>query len=520
MKHNPRVTRVSVFLLLLLCASSQLWAQVKLPALFADNMVLQQKSDVAIWGWAAPGEAVEVSGSWSRKSVKTTANAQGAWQVTLPTTKAGGPYTLTFKGSTTLELRNVLLGEVWLCSGQSNMFFPVGPSKTSTWAKGVVNHQQEMAQANFPQIRMFTVEQQLADEPQPDVRGNWQVCSPQTVGDFSAVAFFFAREIHQETGLPVGLISSSWGGTPAESWTQKEVLEANADLRPILERYKQALTAYPAAMKTYTAELEKWQKEAEAAKGSGQEPKPAPKKPTNPTSNKAPSQLYNAMIAPLVPFTSKGVLWYQGESNSDRAYQYRTLFPAMIANWRTVWKKDLPFYFVQITPHRGQRPEIREAQLLTMQTVANTGMVVTTDVGDSTDIHPRNKQVVGKRLALWALAKDYGKKKVVYSGPIYKSLTQEGDRIRLTFDHVGGGLVAKDGPLAEFTIAGADQKFMPAQARIEGNTVVVWSDGVKNPVAVRFAWKKVPLPNLFNQAGLPASPFRTDTWPADTYGKL
>jgi sialate O-acetylesterase len=517
---NIRLSGCIGLSLLLLFCSNRLLADVKLPALFSDNMVLQQKAEVALWGWADPGEKVEISGSWGRRKVKTTADAQGNWKTSINTAKAGGPFTLTFKGKNRIELKDVLLGEVWICSGQSNMHFPVAPIEDSGWATGVENYEEEIDQANYPSIRMFTVERKVADEPQKDVVGNWQVCSPATVGDFSAVAYFFAREVYEKTGLPIGLINTSWGGTPAEGWTQKEVLESDAELRPILERYSEDLTKYPEAIEIYRAEMEKWKQEAEAAKQRGEKPTSAPREPMGPNHHKSPYKLYNAMIAPLVPFTIQGAIWYQGESNADRAYQYRKLFPAMIANWRSAWGTDFPFYFVQIAPHRSQRPEIREAQLLTMQSVPKTGMAVVTDAGDSLDIHPRNKQVVGKRLALWALAKNYGNKDVVYSGPVYKSMQVEGDSIKLSFDHVDGGLVAKDGPLTEFTIAGPDQQFVPAQARIEGDQVVVWSDTVKDPVAVRFAWERIPDPNFYNKAGLPASPFRTDTWQAETYGKL
>ncbi|GAA4429145.1 sialate O-acetylesterase [Pontibacter saemangeumensis] len=506
-------------LLLLLPLSNRLYADIKLPALLADHMVLQQDTAVTLWGWADPGETVQVTGSWNNKAAKAVADAAGNWQVKLHTPKAGGPFTVRFKGKNEIQLENVLAGEVWICSGQSNMHFPVAPIENSGWATGVVNYKEEIAKADYPKIRMFTVAREVADEPQQDVEGNWQVASPATVGDFSAVAYFFARELYEKSGLPVGLINTSWGGTPAEGWTQKKVLESDADFRPILERYAEDVKKFPEAIGVYKQELEQWKEEAAEAKDRGEKPAATPREPMGPTHHKSPYKLYNAMIAPLLPYTIKGAIWYQGESNADRAYQYRKLFPAMIANWRQGWKSDFPFYFVQIAPHRSQRPEIREAQLLTMQTIPNTGMAVITDAGDWLDIHPRNKQVVGKRLALWALAKDYGQKNTVYSGPVYKSMQVTKGRIKLSFDHIGGGLVAKGGELTEFTIAGADQQFVPAKARLEGNKVVVWSDEVKNPVAVRFAWERIPEPNLYNKAGLPASPFRTDTWSAETYGK-
>ncbi|MGY2132922.1 sialate O-acetylesterase [Hymenobacter sp. HD11105] len=502
-----------LLLLLLFALASPAWANIKLPALMTDNMVLQQKTTVALWGWADPGEAVTVTASWQKAPQKATADAQGNWQVRIPTDKAGGPHIITFQGKNRLVVSNVLLGEVWLCSGQSNMNFPIakGPSN---WMTGVVNEAEVVPKAKYPAIRMFTVPQKVADTPQLDTEGSWVVCSPETVGSFSAVAYFFGQEIHEKTKVPVGLIHSSWGGTPAESWTRKDVLENNPDLRPILTRYDQGLTQRPAYEAAFTA----WQQE-KAATPQNTTPKPA--EPLSATSNKSPYKLYNGMIKPLIPYTLKGVIWYQGESNAERAYQYRKLFPAMIANWRQDWQQpNLPFYFVQITPHKGQNPEIREAQLLSMQTVPNTGMVVTTDVGDSLDIHPRNKQVVGHRLALWALAKEYGQKNLPYSGPIYKKMEVKDGKASLQFDYTSGGLVTQNGDLREFTIAGPDSVFRPAQARIEGNTVVVWSEQVKQPVAVRFGWSRSPMPNFYNGAGLPASPFRTDQWRVSTQGKL
>lgn len=512
---------LAVSMLFNLFLNNGIYADVKLPALFSDNMVLQQQQEkVALWGWADPGEVVQIRGSWNPgKTIKVTADYEGKWNTTIGTTKAGGPYTLSFTGNNTIVLQQVLLGEVWVCSGQSNMHFPVAPIEGHSWATGVVNYEQEIATANFPNIRMFTVARKVAEEPQKDVEGRWEVCSPATVGDFSAVAYFFARELTQKTGLAIGLINTSWGGTPVESWTRKEILTADADFRPILTRYQEALENYPEAMEAHKLAMDKWKQEAEEKRSRGENPGGAPREPIGPTHNKSPYKLYNAMIAPLIPYTIKGVIWYQGESNADRAYQYRKLFPAMINNWRSEWGKEFPFYFAQIAPHRSQRPEIREAQLLTMLSVPKTGMAVLTDAGDSLDIHPRNKQVVGKRLALWALAKDYGKKELVFSGPVYKAMTVEKEKIRLSFDYTEGGLFAMGGPLTEFTIAGADQIFVPAQAKIEGNTIVVWSDGIANPEAVRFAWKRIPEPNLYNKAGLPASPFRTDSWPAETYGE-
>ena len=441
--------RYFLFLLLFLPRLGR--ADVTLPALLTDNLVLQQKTTVALWGWAAPGEAVTVSVGWRETIAKATADAQGNWLVRVPTGKAGGPYTITIAGQNKLTINNVLLGEVWLCSGQSNMKFSVDKG-SAKWMTGVKNAAEVVPQANFPAIRMFTVAERVADTPQRDVTGNWVVCSPENVGKFSAVAYFFGLEIHQKRGVPVGLIHSSWGGTPAESWTRREVLESSPVLRPILTRYEAGLTQRPA----YETALAAWKQE-KAANPQSKTPKPA--EPLSATSNKSPAKLYNGMIRGLEPYTLRGVIWYQGESNAERAYQYRTLFPAMIASWRADWQQpDLPFYFVQIAPHKGQNAEIREAQLLTWQTVPHTGMVVTTDVGDSLDIHPRNKQPVGHRLARWALAKTYGEKALPYSGPVYKKMQVKKDAAYLTFDHADG-LMAKDGTLREFTIAGPDSVF-------------------------------------------------------------
>ena len=492
-------------------------AGIKLPAVIADNMVLQQNTKVALWGWADPGEQIEIQNSWNKEKIKLVADASGNWITKIRTTKYGGPYTLTFTGKNTIVLNNILLGEVWLCSGQSNMAFSL--ERQQTWMTGVLNAEQEIAQANYPNIRLFTVKRSTSPAPMPDLEGNWAACSSANAGKFSAVAYYFGKEIFRATGIPVGLIHSSWGGTPAESWTNRETLESDEDFKPIFARFQKAIADSIAAQKIYDDQFPKWKTDSIAAKQRGDSVKRAPKKPDPVKYYQAPSQLYNAMIHPLAPFTIKGVIWYQGESNAGRAYQYRKLFPALIKSWRQEWNTEFPFYFVQIAPFQGQNAEIREAQLLSYKTVDKTGMVVITDAGDSADIHPRNKEIVGRRLSLWALAKEYGHKKLVYSGPIYRSMEKEGDRIRLTFDFSEEGLMAKDGVLNEFTIAGEDKVFVPAKAVIENNTVVVWSENIHEPVAVRFGWKNVPHAELYNKAGLPASPFRTDEWPGETVGK-
>lgn len=507
---TPYIKKISlVFSLFIVALYSN--AAIKLPSIVSNHMVLQQNSKVALWGWADAGEKVLITTSWNNKNTHVTADASGKWITYVATAKAGGPYTITFKASNEVKVEDVLLGEVWLASGQSNMEFFMSKTRSSSYS-GVINYEQEIKEANYPQIRQIDVANKNANEPQNDFKGDWKVCSPQTVDTFSAVAYYFALQVHKATGFPVGIINSTWGGTAVESWTKREVLENNPDFKILIDKYDENVANYPKALDEYNTALNTWKQDTTKRK---------PVTPTKPNPDKSPYRLYNAMIAPLIPYTLKGVIWYQGENNAPRAYQYRKLFPVMIDNWRSDFKNPkLPFYFVQISPHRSQNPELREAQLLTYRNVPYTGMAVTTDNGDSLDIHPRNKKLVGERLSLWALQNEYGKKNVVVSGPLYKQMKVTGNKIEVEFDFVDGGLIAKDGnELTEFTIAGDDQQFVPAKAVIQGNKIVVWSDAVAKPAAVRFAWKNVPKPNLYNKAGLPASPFRTDTWKGVTEGR-
>jgi sialate O-acetylesterase len=389
---------------------------------------------------------------------------------------AGGPHTMTVVGTTRVTVANILVGDVWLCSGQSNMEWSVGNSN---------NSQEELAAADHPRIRHIKIPHVPAETPQADVAsGGWQVCSPQTVGGWTAVGYFFARHLQQELDVPVGLIGSNWGGTRIEPWTPPVGFQQVPALKDIADK----LDSFPA-------------KKADGA-----------------INHQSPLALYNGMIAPLVPYGIRGALWYQGESNNGEGMLYFEKQKALIGGWRAIWNKpDLPFYFVQLAPYRyGGDPKnlagIWEAQTATLS-IPYTGMAVTVDISNLTDIHPRNKQDVGKRLALWALAQLYGKSDLVYSGPLYKSMAVEGDKIRLAFDHVGSGLVSRDGqPLNWFTIAGEDKNFVPAQAEIDGATVVVSADSVAHPVAVRFGWTQEAEPNLSNKESLPASPFRTDKW--------
>ncbi len=514
-KHLYSKTLSALALLLLMACCS--FADIKLPAIIADNMVLQQRSKVTLWGWASPGENVQVSCGWNKAAVNIKADQKGAWKIAIPTPPANkAAYTLTFKGNNTIEVKNVLIGEVWLCSGQSNMEFTIAKGPRP-WETGVNNYEEEVAKINNPNIREFTVDEVAADSVKTDAKGEWQGADPKNARLFSAVAYYFAREIFEKTGFPIGLINSTWGGTPAESWTSKAVLQADPDLNTIIINFQQKVSGYPQEVQNYQAALSKWKTDTAAAK---QQHLPLPKAPVRPVAvsgNNSPGRLYNGMIAPIIPYAIKGVIWYQGESNVDHAWQYRKLFPALIKSWRADrHDQNMPFYFVQISPHQSSNAELRDAQLYTYQTVPRTGMVVTTDNGDSSNIHPRNKENVGKRLALWPLSHDYGFKDLPYSGPIYKSMKAEGNSIRLSFDETNGGLMAKDGDLREFTIAGDDHVFHAAQAKIDGNTLIVSSPLVQKPVAVRFAWRSIPSPNFYNTAGLPASPFRTDDWPVKT----
>jgi sialate O-acetylesterase len=437
-----------------------LYANVSIPEIFSDNMVLQRRSEVTFWGWAKTGETVTIKADWISEAVSVQAGSQGTWKLVLKTSEAGGPYTVSIKGYNELTLRNVLIGEVWLCSGQSNM----------EWSarSGINNAEQEINNSSNPSIRLFSVFHSTSLYPQDHLTGEWAECSPATMANFSIIAYFFARKLNQDLGIPVGVINSSWGGTPAESWMPGEVFQMDDFLN------KAAFMQ-----------------------------KPVPWGPVE------PARIYNSMISPLIPFRIAGVLWYQGEANTINAYAYKEILSGLIRSWRTKWGYDFPFYFAQIAPYRYGKPfegvEVRDAQRRVLE-VSGTGMVVLSDIGDTTDIHPRNKLDAAIRFANLALNRYYGAVKQEDSGPLYKSMEVEKDKAVISFDY-SDGLHAIGGKVSCFEVAGADGIYYIADAKIKDQKVIVWSDKVKTPVSVRFAWSNTATPNLFNGAGLPASCF-------------
>ena len=480
---HPSFLRPATLALGLLLLASPAGADVRLPALFGDGMVLQRDTQVAVWGWADPGEEVRVVASWSDALRSAVAGPDGRWELRLPTGEAGGPHTLAFLATNRIELEDVLFGEVWVCSGQSNMEWSIDRcAPLYTEAKAKMDH---------PRLRLFDVERAFSTTPREDCEGSWSACTPESVAGFSAVAYFYGLELMNELDVPVGLIGSNWGGTRCEAWTSAESIRRRGDFDDQL-----ALAAREAALPADSQEKRSFHHNHSTA-------------------------LFNGMIAPLLPYGIRGAIWYQGESNRGRAAQYHSLFPDMIADWRRHWGRgDFPFYFVQIAPFgyggdKAHQPALlREAQRLALR-VPNTGMAVTMDIGDPADIHPRNKHDVGKRLALWALHGTYGRDVGSWSGPLFRSASREGDALRVRFDHAEGGLVCEGAP-THFEIAGADGTWMPAEARIDGETLLVRADGCPEPVSVRYGWGNADMPGLENAAGLPASSFCSDPWPPTT----
>lgn len=502
-----------ILALLLTVISAQ--AKVELASPFTSHMVLQCARVVPVWGTADPGEEVTLEFAGQKDTVK--ADVDGKWRIALkPMQPSAEPRTLSVSGSKTdpaLRLDDVLIGEVWLASGQSNMDFSL--SKKVKYFAGVVNEEQEIAAANYPLIRVFTGNAAKSYTPKSKVGGEWQVCTRENAPAFSAVGYFFARDLQKELKAPVGIITLAFGASTAEAWIGRETLAADAALKPMLDRFDAAVEAFKTNPPPTVAPVRS--EDAKAVNGArkGRRGNAGPRDPVQDQHN--PTVLFNGMIHPVIPYAMRGAIWYQGESIIDANKGGIELYPrvqaALIRDWRQRWGQgDFPFYIVQLAGQEAasNSPLVREAQA-TVLSLPNTGMAVATDIGEAKNVHPHNKQEVGKRLARIALANAYGRP-IEFSGPTYESMKLEGNAIRVKFSHLGGGLVAKGGePLKWFVIAGADLKFVPAQARIEGDTVVVSSPEVPTPVAVRYAWVNFPDGcNLFNAAGLPAAQFRTD----------
>lgn len=480
-------------------------ADVRLPALFSDHLVLQRGKPVPVWGWADAGEAVNVA--IAGQKAETMAGSDGKWRVTLQPLDTAEGLELRVTGKNALTISDVLVGEVWLGSGQSNMAMTVSRCN---------NVAAEQEAAKLPHIRMFTVTAGSAITPQEECKGQWVVCSPETVGSFSATAYFFGRELHRELKVPVGLINSSVGGTAIESWTDLEVLQKDAELKPILDDWENRSAAYNAAgaQLQYERALAKWKDKAAAARTQGT---PVPRRPQAPVPPRQdrnhPGNLFNGKIAPLLPFAIRGVIWYQGENNTrpETAELYHELLTLLITDWRIRWgEPELPFAWVQLpnftAPESRNWPAVRAGMLETLEQ-PHTGMAIALDIGDPKDIHPKNKQEIGRRLSLWALHDIYGKD-VVPSGPIPIGAVREGQSLEVRFKYADGGLQLR-GEHAGFEVAGADGDWKPAEARVENDTLTLSSPDVERPVAARYAWSNNPTAVLFNEAGLPATPFRT-----------
>jgi sialate O-acetylesterase len=498
---------VSCFFVMFAVAIS---AEVKPSALFSDHMVLQSGKSVPVWGKADPGEAVKVTLNGQTRS--TTAGADGKWMLHLRKLKAGGPYEMQIQGKNSLTIKDVLIGEVWLGSGQSNMAFTV--SKKAAYYAGMLDEEKEIAAANYPKIRMFTVKEKKSYTPLDDAIGEWKICSPETVPGFSAVGYLFARDLQQKLNVPVGILTVAYGASTAEAWVPREGVAADPQMKPMLDRFDALENFYKAHPGVPAADAPP----APQTINGRSSARPGPMR--DPVEDQhEPTVLFNGMLHTVIPYAIRGAIWYQGESivgNKAGVLLYPHVMETLVKQWRQLWGEgDFPFYAVQLPALKNvsNNPMVREGQAQILS-LPNSGLAVTIDVGDPDNVHPKNKAPVGERLTLIALANVYGKK-LEFSGPRYSSMKVEGSAIRLEFTHLGGGLVAKSGPLMWFQIAGADQQFVDAEATIVGNSVVVKSSKVAAPVAVRYAWDNYPIGcNLYNAAGLPAAPFRTDNWDA------
>ncbi|HLD54240.1 MAG TPA: sialate O-acetylesterase [Sediminibacterium sp.] len=447
-------------------------AQTAMPSLFSNDMVLQQQTMTALWGTDKPGTKIMITGSWGN-SATTITSKDGHWRLKIQTPIAGGPYTMNIKGTKTLSFKNVLIGEVWLCSGQSNMEMPLKGFNNQP----IYGSNEAILNATNPNIRFYTSPRNISITPLYDAKSEWKTASPENAPNFSATAYFFAKKIQSILNIPVGIIHTSWGGSSIESWMDAQSLASFKN--------KKIPEALPV------------------------------KDP-----NKVPTVMYNGMLHPFIGYAIKGALWYQGETNRDNAYEYKDLFTKMINEWRNQWQQgDFPFYFVQIAPYlpgNANSAFLREAQLQTMLAVKNTGMAVTLDIGEQNLIHPPNKELVGNRLAYWALAKEYNVKGIAYSGPIYHQMEKTTDhKIILSFHHADLGFSGFGKPFIDFEIAGEDKIFHPAQVKInpeKKSSLIIWNDSIKNPLSVRYAFKSWAVGSLYNIQGLPASSFRTDEW--------
>jgi len=518
----PRLHRlVNLCAVAFCCLVTPALADVSLNNMFGDHMVLQQGIKNKVWGKADPGEAITVT--LGGKTQSTTAGADGAWHVFLdPVQEYGGPHALTVKGKNTVTFNDVLIGEVWVCSGQSNMQWSVNQANDADLEK---------AAAKFPNIRFVSVPQVGTQEPQWNFNGKWGVCSPETAGEFSAVGYFFGRQLHQTLGVPVGLIDNAWGGSAADAWVKRDKLAAHPTLKAIHERWLKMEEGVEAAKVDFEKKMAEWKAAVAKAKSEG---KPEPKQPASPEAqmkgNQRPGNIHSGVLTPSIGYGIKGAIWYQGESNAGRAYQYRELFPFMIKSWREEWGLgDFPFYWVQLADYKAEKPEpadsdwaeLREAQTMTMKALPNGGEAVIIDIGEGKDIHPKNKQDVAKRLARWALAETYKVPGIPCRSPLYKGMEKQGAKIVLSFDNVEPKAADwrpfdVNEPVG-FTIAGADKKFVAAKAAIlPDGRIEVSSDAVADPVAVRYAWADNPVCNMYSAAGLPLTPFRTDDFPGVT----
>jgi sialate O-acetylesterase len=495
-------------------------AEVKLPAIIGSNMVLQRNAEAPLWGWAGPGEAVTVSIPERGQKHETKAGPDGKWLVRLAPLKTGDPISVVITGENKITLSNVLVGEVWVCSGQSNMQMAVQSSRDADL---------ESLAARFPQIRLIQVRTQGAQAPLETFEGAWAECSPDSVRGFSAVGYFYGRQLHQTLDVPVGLIDNAWGGSSCESWVRRDLLDGKELYAPLMQRWEKIESEFDweAVQAKHASQLKAWKVKAAAARKAGQ---PAPRRPRAPrnqlTGQHRPANLFNARLMPVVPFAIRGAVWYQGESNASRAYQYRDLFPLMIQNWRDVWGQgEFPFYYVQLADFRDEKDapapsdwaELREAQTMTMDRLEHVGEAVIIDIGEGKDIHPKNKQGVAKRLARWALANEY-QVDIAHQSPRMSDVKFDDGKVVVTFEHVAQGLRTFDTRnVVGFAVAGEDKKFYEATGTLKGTTrVEVVCAEVEKPVAVRYAWADNPICNLFNSAGLPATPGRSDTWKGST----